>query len=419
MGALVLFFLGISSQIYAFYLPIFFQSVQGVSTTQSGVQYIALVVPQIVNLVVTGGFVSTWGFYYPYIVSGVSIATVGAGLLTTVGPLTPTVKCAAFMVITGIGTGMAHQLPYTAVQAVLDYCGLFVSALGGALGLTIGQNLLISKLRMAVPAYTDAVSPDLVITAGASGLSDISPTPSVLDALRLAYSAAIHDTLILALAATALSVLPSLSIERLNIKTIANDRSGEAVVAEEKSPAEVRTIFIREILYSPGITLLKLSILWFYYQLFSVNTTLRRMIIATAVICVLWLVATTLDIALECMPIRAFWETFISPEYCLENLPVLLGNELSNFFIDVAILCIPARAVWQLQLSPAKKAPIMGIFLLGGLVCVFSILRLVVIWHSPYAYENGEFIPLIDVLFLKLMSLQISLAWLSSGQNYS
>lgn len=33
------------------------------STTQSGVQYIALVVPQIVSLVVTGGFVSTWGFY--------------------------------------------------------------------------------------------------------------------------------------------------------------------------------------------------------------------------------------------------------------------------------------------------------------------------------------------------------------------
>ncbi|GAP82380.2 putative efflux pump antibiotic resistance protein [Rosellinia necatrix] len=248
MGALVLFFLGISGQIYAFYLPIFFQSVQGVSTTQSGVQYIALVVPQIVSLVVTGGFVSTWGFYYPYLVSGVSIATVGAGLLTTIGPLTPTVKWAAFMVITGIGTGMAQQLPYTAVQAVLDSVdvptgnaiAVFSYQLGGALGLAIGQNLLIGKLRMAVPAYTDAVSPDLVIVAGASGLSDISPTPSVLNALRLAYNAAIHDTLILALAATALSVLPSLAMERLNIKTIAIDRSGVAVVAEEKSAAEVR-----------------------------------------------------------------------------------------------------------------------------------------------------------------------------------
>ncbi len=112
---------------------------------------------------------------------------------------------------------------------------------------------------------------------------------------------------------------------------------------------------------------MKLSILWFYYQLFSVNTTLQRMIRATAVVCVAWLVATTLDIVFECTPIQAFWETFISSEYCVENLPVLLGNELSNFFIDVAILCIPARAVWGLQLSLAKKAPIMGIFLLGGL----------------------------------------------------
>lgn len=48
---------------YAYYLPIYFQSVQGVSTTQSGVRFIALVLPQIVGLVVTGAIVSQWGYY--------------------------------------------------------------------------------------------------------------------------------------------------------------------------------------------------------------------------------------------------------------------------------------------------------------------------------------------------------------------
>lgn len=48
---------------YAYYLPIYFQSVQGVSTTQSGVRFIALVLPQIVGLVVTGALVSQWGYY--------------------------------------------------------------------------------------------------------------------------------------------------------------------------------------------------------------------------------------------------------------------------------------------------------------------------------------------------------------------
>jgi hypothetical protein len=52
---------------------------------------------------------------------GIIINTVGAGLLTTIGVSTSTVKWAAYMVINGLGIGMAQQLPYTALQAVLEY----------------------------------------------------------------------------------------------------------------------------------------------------------------------------------------------------------------------------------------------------------------------------------------------------------
>lgn len=54
-------------------------------------------------------------------IAGSIICTIGAGLLTTINLSTPTVQWAAYLVITGLGLGMAGQLPYTAVQAVLTY----------------------------------------------------------------------------------------------------------------------------------------------------------------------------------------------------------------------------------------------------------------------------------------------------------
>ena len=51
---------------------------------------------------------------------GSMVTIVGAGLLTTIGVDTGTVRWAAYMVINGLGMGIAMQLPYTAVQAVLE-----------------------------------------------------------------------------------------------------------------------------------------------------------------------------------------------------------------------------------------------------------------------------------------------------------
>ncbi|KAM4064611.1 major facilitator superfamily protein [Hirsutella rhossiliensis] len=138
MGAFTLFCIGMTSQIYAYYLPIFFQSAQGVSTTTSGVRSL-----------------SKWGYYVPYMIAGVKIMSVGAGLLTLIDVSTPAAQWGSFLVIAGLGIGMAQQLPYTAIQATLEpedvptgnAIAVFTFQLGGALGLAAGQNLLISKLQ--------------------------------------------------------------------------------------------------------------------------------------------------------------------------------------------------------------------------------------------------------------------------------
>ncbi|KAI3324739.1 hypothetical protein HD806DRAFT_543373 [Xylariaceae sp. AK1471] len=152
-----------------------------------------------------------------------------------------------------------------------------------------------------------------------------------------------------------------------------------------------KLVYTDELLFGFGITFIKISILWFYHNLFSVNQTLERVIKATIAVCLLWFIVATLVIAFQCKPVQAFWEHFDLPPYCLEYPRVLLGYETSNLLIDVAILCIPIGAVSRLNLPWLKKVPVIGIFLLGAVVCIFSILRLTAIWNPPNIIQSLDF----------------------------
>jgi hypothetical protein len=60
-------------------------------------------------------------FQVPFMIAGIAVNSVGAGLLTTIGITTSTMSWATFMVINGFGIGMAMQMPYTALQACLEF----------------------------------------------------------------------------------------------------------------------------------------------------------------------------------------------------------------------------------------------------------------------------------------------------------
>ena len=45
--------------------------------------------------------------------------------------------------------------------------------------------------------------------------------------------------------------------------------------------------------------------------------------------------------------------------------------------LDVIILCMPLYMVWRLKLDASQKLMLSGIFALGGLVCVASLMRII------------------------------------------
>ncbi|KAI0445142.1 hypothetical protein F4803DRAFT_509530 [Xylaria telfairii] len=140
-------------------------------------------------------------------------------------------------------------------------------------------------------------------------------------------------------------------------------------------------VFILEVFFTLIITSVKLSILWLCHNLFHINRTSRWMIYGTGVLCILWfLVATFVLVIFQCHPIDAYWKQLASSSGCFNTQKTLLGYEVTNFFLDFAILVIPVTAIGTLQLSLYKKIGASFAFLLGGFVCIASIVRLTTIY---------------------------------------
>jgi MFS family permease len=68
---------------------------------------------------ITGGIVTWWGYYTPFIILGAAIFTIGAGLMTTFTVDQPLWRAYGYTIIAGAGCGFSIQNGYMSIQAVL------------------------------------------------------------------------------------------------------------------------------------------------------------------------------------------------------------------------------------------------------------------------------------------------------------
>ena len=116
------FFLGL------YYLPIYFQSVDGVSASQSGIRNLPLVVGASIFSIVSGGrtqrshltsvqssqnagLITTFGHVVPIFVLGAAIATVGNGLIYTLDIGSTSGQWIGYQALAGIGVGLGIKAP--------------------------------------------------------------------------------------------------------------------------------------------------------------------------------------------------------------------------------------------------------------------------------------------------------------------
>ncbi|KAG0705977.1 MFS general substrate transporter [Suillus ampliporus] len=187
----------------SFYLPMYYQ-VLGASATGSGIRMIPFSLGGALMSVFSGSVVTRTGSYRPTIWFGWTLATLGWGLMIMLDNTTTTAEKEIYPLIAALGLGCGFHTPLIAIQAAMPIKDMatstgafvFLRALGGTVGITIGEAIISSILQQKIRGIQG-----LTIDTSAAALNDsvkqISsiPNPTVRNEVMRAYSQSISTGL--------------------------------------------------------------------------------------------------------------------------------------------------------------------------------------------------------------------------------
>lgn len=137
-------------------------------------------------------------------------------------------------------------------------------------------------------------------------------------------------------------------------------------------------VYVIQVIVSPVMLAVKLSLLLLYLQLFRRNVTLRYWIYFGIAFLSTFYLACMLYHIILCTPRsgQTWYEASIAPRY-FKRIPLGVAQGAVNVASDFYILFLPMRGVWQLQLPTRTKVGISAIFLSGFFACLSSTVGLV------------------------------------------
>lgn len=217
-------FLAAAFFLFVYYLPIYFQAVSGVTPSQSGVRNLPLIIAVSLLTIFSGAMISTYGHYVPWMILGSICATVGSGLIYTLGLSSPSSQWIGYQALAGIGFGLGIQIPIIIVQASVDIIDissvsavvLFFQTIGASFFVSAAQaaftNRLVANLIQNVPS----VNPSTVLATGATSLTTAFSGDELLGVLN-AYVDGLRTAFALGIALAGLSLISALFAEWIRL----------------------------------------------------------------------------------------------------------------------------------------------------------------------------------------------------------
>lgn len=207
-----------------YYLPIWFQGIKGVSAVQSGIRLLPTVIAQVIASFISAGGIQVVGQYMPFMLVGNVIMCVGTGLLTLLKVDTTKAEWIGYQIPYGFGLGVTLQIPLVASQTVLPLEDvptgtsvlIFCQLLGGAIFVSVGQNLFTNELvrRISKVPGIDALN---LQREGATRITD-GLNDATKRLVLLAYNASLRKAFICGLILSCIGYLGAVGMEWKSIK---------------------------------------------------------------------------------------------------------------------------------------------------------------------------------------------------------
>lgn len=206
MNSIYAFLFAGSYFIIVYYLPYYFQSIQNVNPTMSGVRNLPLIISMSLAIIVSGGSITKTGHTAPFMIVGGVLATIGSGLLYSLDIGTSTGKCIGYQIVGGVGWGLAYQVPINAVHgtvvpsdiATVTGVIVFFQTVGGAVFVAAAQAAFVNQIIIKLAGTARSINSALVVSTGASELRDVFTAeqmtailPAYMTGLKVAYAISI------------------------------------------------------------------------------------------------------------------------------------------------------------------------------------------------------------------------------------
>jgi hypothetical protein len=201
-------------------LPIWFQAIKGASAVHSAIMNLPIILAITVFSISTGFLVTLTRQYIPCLLASSVFQAVGAGILTMFQPNTGHSTWIPYQVPFGIGMGLGIQVIPIIVQNCLDEKDvpigtaivMFAQTLGGALFISVGQNVFTNKLLELLRRDVPEIRAEIVLAVGATELKNKVPQELLARVLE-DYNKAITTSFYAAVAMGSLGAVGALAVE--------------------------------------------------------------------------------------------------------------------------------------------------------------------------------------------------------------
>lgn len=168
-----------------YFLPLRFQAIDSDTATHSGLRLIPLILSVSIFTILSNTSISLFrtsdNFWLYLLLSGSLLATMGTGLLYAF-PTSSSGQNIGFQILTGVGIGIALQVPMVVNQALVSITApadiptltavtLFFEIIGAALFTATGDAIFENRMSKNLDRLAPNVDGEAVLRAGAMGVS--------------------------------------------------------------------------------------------------------------------------------------------------------------------------------------------------------------------------------------------------------
>ncbi|TGO56223.1 hypothetical protein BOTNAR_0228g00030 [Botryotinia narcissicola] len=161
-----------------FYIPLWFQIVDGVSVIKSSIIFIPFMISVFGDFMFAGFGTAATGYYTPFVYAGSIIMSIGTGLLVTVlSQYTSRAKWVGFQILIGAGIGLGEEQ------------GLYMT-FGRALFVSVAQAMFLENISKALKTVAPNLDPHSVLDGAMTSFPGGSST-QISAELQTVYGIAI------------------------------------------------------------------------------------------------------------------------------------------------------------------------------------------------------------------------------------